>query len=349
MPREQEAIWINDALSEGRSCYTVLWAHRLRGAVAADAVEGALPDVIERRESLRSRFLMEGGVPVQRVTVTSGSPVVRERVTEADLGERLAALAAEPLDPADGPLRPTLLRLSDDDWVLAVLSAAPSGDRRLVAGLPGTGVQPLLPSPAAAGHRRRGPSATAAARRLRARPAQHPAERGRPPAPDGAVGGRAGPQHDPVRPAPARRAEYGQGARIAFRLDEDVTSAVRRFARAARTTPFTVLTAAAVALLHRHGTGDGIVVGTPVSRRGNAGLDSVMGCLTDLMPPRFTVGADLSFRDLVRSARSEVLDLVRHRGVPSGELIRRTATAGQLGRFPLFQTVAQVNDSPSPG
>ncbi|MGX1955047.1 condensation domain-containing protein [Streptomyces anulatus] len=127
------------------------------------------------------------------------------------------------------------------------------------------------------------------------------------------------------------------------------TSAVRRFARAARTTPFTVLTAAAVALLHRHGTGDDIVVGTPVSRRGNAGLDSVMGCLTALMPPRFTVGADLSFRDLVRSTRSEVLDLVRHRDVPSGELILRTATAGQLGRFPLFQTVAQVNDSPSPG
>lgn len=64
---------------------------------------------------------MEDGVPVQRVTVTSCRPVVRERVTDADLGEPLAALAAEPLDPADGPLRPTLLRLSDDDWVLAVL------------------------------------------------------------------------------------------------------------------------------------------------------------------------------------------------------------------------------------
>lgn len=66
---------------------------------------------------------------MQRVTVTScrpvvlssGRPVVRERVTDADLGEPLAALAAEPLDPADGPLRSTLLRLSDDDWVLAVL------------------------------------------------------------------------------------------------------------------------------------------------------------------------------------------------------------------------------------
>lgn len=56
------------------------------------------------------------------------------------------------------------------------------------------------------------------------------------------------------------------GARIALRLDEDLTSAVRRFARATRTTPFAVLTAAAVALLHRHGTGDDIVVGTPMSR-----------------------------------------------------------------------------------
>ncbi|MEV7657790.1 hypothetical protein AB0O39_26940 [Streptomyces anulatus] len=69
--REQEALWINDALSERRSCYTVLWAHRLRGAVAPDTVEGALLDVIDRHESLRSRLLIAGRVPVQRVTVTS--------------------------------------------------------------------------------------------------------------------------------------------------------------------------------------------------------------------------------------------------------------------------------------
>ncbi|WP_404951069.1 hypothetical protein HFP69_37550 [Streptomyces sp. ARC12] len=86
-----------------------------------------------------------------------------------------------------------------------------------------------------------------------------------------------------------------------------------------------------------------------MSLRGNTGLDSVMGCLTDLMPLRFAVGADLSFRDLVRSARPEVLDLVRHRDVPFGEPVRRTATAGQLSRLPLFPTVVQVDDSPNPG
>ncbi|HBF82733.1 MAG TPA: hypothetical protein DD420_23240, partial [Streptomyces sp.] len=134
----------------------------------------------------------------------------------------------------------------------------------------------------------------------------------------------------PDRPRP-RPAELGtDGARVAFRLDEDVTGAVRRLARAAHTTPFTVFTAAAAALLHRHGAGDDIVVGTPVSRRGNADLDSVMGCLSDLMPLRLAMDAGMSFRDLVRSARSEVLGLVRHRDVPFGELVRRTVTAERL-------------------
>ncbi|MFJ2437882.1 hypothetical protein ACIOWM_32165 [Streptomyces anulatus] len=57
-----------------------------------------------------------------------------------------------------------------------------------------------------------------------------------------------------------------------------------------------------------------------------------MDCLTDLMPLAFAVGADLSFRDLVRSARSEVLD--------HGRATRQV---------PLFQTVVQVNDRPESG
>ncbi|WP_199889012.1 condensation domain-containing protein, partial [Streptomyces badius] len=347
LTREQEAIWINDALSEGRSCYTVLWAHRLRGDVDPDAVEGALLDVIDRHDSLRSRFLMEGGSPVQRVTAGSRRPVVRADCTEADLDERLAALAAEPLDPADGPLRPTLLRVSDDDWVLAVLLHHLAIDDWSLALLdrefshfyrarrqPDTTpdeAPPPLQLGAYADAQRETP--------LNEDELRHWTER---------LAGAPDLCTIPSdRPRPAELST--DGTRIAFRLDEDVTSAVRRFARAARTTPFTVFTAAAAALLHRHGAGDDILVGTPVSRRGNASLDSVMGCLTDLMPLRFSVDADMSFRDLVGSARSEVLGLVRHRDVPFGELVRRTATAGNLGRFPVFQTVIQVNDGPEPG
>ena len=89
LTREQEAIWLNDALSEGRSCYTMLWAHRLRGDVDPDAVEGALTDVIHRYESLRSRFLMADGTPVQQVAEASCRPVNRADCAEPELGERL--------------------------------------------------------------------------------------------------------------------------------------------------------------------------------------------------------------------------------------------------------------------
>ncbi|MEU8990956.1 amino acid adenylation domain-containing protein [Streptomyces sp. NPDC048558] len=350
LTREQEAIWLNDTLSDSRSCYTVLWAHRLRGDVDSVAVEGALADVIHRHESLRHRFLMVDGIPVQQVAERSCRPLIRADCAEEELGERLAALAAEPLDPADGPLRPTLLRVSDDDWVLAVLLHHLVIDDWSLSLLdrefshfyrarrqPDTG--PTLPAtPAPPVH------LGAYADAQRETPLNEDGVRHRTERLENA------PEICTIPPDRPRPAELGTGgARIAFRLDEDVTDAVRRFARTARTTPFTVFTAAAVALLHRHGAGDDLVVGTPVSRRGTADLDSVMGCLTDLMPLRFAVGADMSFRNLVGSARSEVLGLVRHRDVPFGELVRRTATAGHLGRFPLFQTVVQVNDGTEPG
>ncbi|QTD99685.1 non-ribosomal peptide synthetase [Streptomyces cyanogenus] len=350
LTREQEAIWLNDALSDGPSRYTVLWAHRLRGDVDPDAVEGALDDVIHRHESLRSRFLMEDGIPVQRADERPCRPLVRAHCPEPELDARLAALAAEPLEPADGPLRPVLLHVADDDWVLAVLihhlviddwslslldrefSHFYRARRRpeTIADHPAAAPQPLQLGTYADAQRETP---------LDEDDLHHWTER------------LANvPETCTVPPDRPRPAELGtSGGRITFRLDNDVTGAVRRLARATRTTPFTVFTAAAVALLHRHGAGDDIVLGTPVSRRGTADLDSVMGCLSDLMPLRFGVTADASFRDLLRTARSEVLGMVRHRNVPFGELVRRTVTADQLNRFPLFQTVIAVNDGPEPG
>ncbi|MFJ9901013.1 hypothetical protein ACIQPR_47680 [Streptomyces sp. NPDC091280] len=59
LTREQEAIWLNDAFTEGRSRYTALWAHPLSGDVDPDAVEAPSrtaikqivdPDSIRRRK-----------------------------------------------------------------------------------------------------------------------------------------------------------------------------------------------------------------------------------------------------------------------------------------------------------
>lgn len=348
LTREQEAIWLNDALTEGRSRYTALWAHRLTGDVDADAVEWALDQVVLRHEALRSRFLLEAGVLTQTAGERPCRPLVREECAPAGVADRLRALAAEPLDPADGPLRPTLLRVAADDWVLAVLIhhlvmddwSLSLLDREFshfyrVRRAPDTAAPaPLPPAPQLgryADAQRAKPVADADLRHWTTRL-------------EGA------PETSTIPPDRPRPAELGHGgARVPFRVPADVADGVRRFARAARTTPFTVFATAAAALLHRHGSGGDIVLGTPVSRRGGAELAGVMGCLSDLMPLRLAVEPAACFRDLVGAARSEALSMMRHRDVPFGRIVRDTVTAEDLGRFPLFQTVVAVDDTDDRG
>lgn len=350
LSREQEAIWLNDAIAEGRSRYTVLWARRLRGDVDPDAVEWALDQVTRRHESLRSRYAMEAEGLVQVVCPEALQPLVRVECPEAELDERLRELAARPLDPADGPLRPTLLRVADGHWVIAVLMHHLVMDDWSLAVLdrefahfyrthvrredecePAEAALPALALQA-------GPYA--AEQRAHDIPEEqlrywHERLTGLPKA-------------STVPPDFPRPKELGDGGgRVELGLPAELAESVRRLARACRSTPFTVLASAVAALLHRHNGQSDTVLGTAVSRRGGAGLDSLMSCLSDVMPLRLDTRPEVSFRDLVGTVKQEVLGTMRHRDVPFGRLVRDTTTGEDLSRFPLFQTVVTVNDEPA--
>ncbi|MFK0022772.1 amino acid adenylation domain-containing protein [Streptomyces sp. NPDC090798] len=349
LTREQEAIWLNDAFTEGRSRYTVLWAHRLRGDVDPDAVEWALDQLVARHEALRSRFVMEpDGL---RQLVGAGAPSRMERVVcpQGGLEERLQELAAGRLDLTRGPVRATLVQAGPDEWVVCLLIHHIVMDDWSLSlldkefshfyrahradGLPSPRV--LRPPALQLGQY---------AARQRARAVDEDALR------HWCDRLQDLPESSTIRPDRPRPVELGHGGgRVPFRVPAQVADAVRAFARATRTTPFTVLTAAATALVHRHGSGNNVVLGTPVSRRGGADLDKLVGCLSDLMPVRVSVDAGMSFRDLVTSARGEVLELMRYREVPFSELVRRTVTGEDRSRFPLFQVVVAVNDSHDKG
>ncbi|MFI7082589.1 condensation domain-containing protein [Streptomyces anulatus] len=259
----------------------------------------------------------------------------------------MAPLQRAPRHPADGPLRPTLLRLSDGDWVLAVLLHHLVIDGWSLAFLdqefsrfyrarrqPDTGAQtspPPLQLGAYADTQRNTP--------LNEDDLRHRAER-QAGAPDLST-------IPSDRPRPAELST--DGARIAFRLYEDVTSAYAGSPgpHAPRRSPFS-----------RPRQTPCCTVTAPVTTSSSAPRippRERLRRLRDGLPHRPDAAAlRRGHRHVVPGsrplgARSEVLDLVRHRDVPFGELVRRTATAGQLGRFPLFQTVVQVNDSPESG
>jgi amino acid adenylation domain-containing protein/thioester reductase-like protein len=349
MSFEQESIWLNDQFQDGPSRYVESWAYRLRGApVDADAVRRALDGIVARHEALRSRLSLVDGQAWQTVLPPSAVELDVRRVTPGELPAALVAAATRPV-ALDAPplLRGTLLRLADDDaalvvavhhavidgWCFSLLDAEFGALYR--AALDGTEAGlPELPvqfGPYALRRRRADPAD-------RAESLKHWRE---------ALHGAPPESSFPTdRPRPALLGAGGD--RVEFTLDAELGTGIRALARRGRTTPFAVLTAALTALIARLSGADDVVIGTPVSRRDDEALEPMIACLTDVLPLRQRVPADVTFAELVTRTKEQVWHAVRHRDVPYSHLLRELDVQRSPGRFPLFQVVIGVDDAPPP-
>nr|WP_239149616.1 non-ribosomal peptide synthetase [Streptomyces sp. SID12501] len=349
MSFEQESIWLQDQFSTSLSRYVESWVHRLRGPVDPDAVETALTTIVERQEALRSRLDNSGGTPTQTVISPSRLPLAVRPITPHELdGALIEAVTAE--IPLDEPplLRATLLRLTEDDAVLAVaihhavidgwginlLDAEFNEAYRAAV----EGREPVLPEvPLQFGEYarlQRRDTETNSREHLehwRTALSDAPAESTFP--------------ADRPRPAIPRH----RGGEVRFTLDETTGGGIRKLARAQRATPFVVMTAALTALLNRLSGQNDLVVGTPISRRTGTEVKSLIACLTDVMPLRQLVDPAASFKDLIASTKKTVWSAVKHRHIPFLHLVRETVKERRLGRFPIFQVVLTLEDDRSSG
>ncbi|HEU0078288.1 MAG TPA: amino acid adenylation domain-containing protein, partial [Longimicrobiaceae bacterium] len=124
----QQRLWFLDQLQPGSAAYNVPVPLRLRGALDARALAGALSEVVRRHESLRTVFRAAGGEPVQVVLPAAPFllPVVElgglpDAAREAEARRLAAEDAARPFDLARGPLlRATLVHAGEREHVLLV-------------------------------------------------------------------------------------------------------------------------------------------------------------------------------------------------------------------------------------
>ncbi|AXG81590.1 amino acid adenylation domain-containing protein [Streptomyces paludis] len=369
MSFEQESIWLNDQLQDGPSRYLESWAYRLRDArIDATAVQRALTGIVARHEALRSRLtLAETGSPGgasgdgggdgggingggARQTVMPPSPVELDvrRVTPRELPAALTAAATRPVSLVRPPLlRATLLELAEDDTVLVVAIHHAVIDgwcfglldtefsalyRAALDGKP----SPLPPLPLQFGpyaeeQRRAGAGGRDDSleywrETLRGAPGESsfPTDRPRPPV----LGAR--------------------GDRVEFTLGAALGAGVRGLARRTRSTPFTVLATALTVLVSRLSGQDDVVIGTPVSRRDEEILEPMIACLSDVLPLRQRIPADVSFAALTARTKERVWGAVAHRDVPYARLVRELGAERTPDRFPLFQVVFGLDDAPAP-
>ncbi|HSF38309.1 MAG TPA: amino acid adenylation domain-containing protein, partial [Thermoanaerobaculia bacterium] len=350
----QERLWFLSRLEPDDPSYNITGAVRLSGEASPAALGAALTAAAGRHEILRTTFREDRGRPVQAIAPRASVPlpVVDLSSLAASRGEaealRLAVEEARrPCDLERGPLvRAALVRrdagehlllltlhhIVADGWSLGVLLreiAAFYGSLR-------SGSEALLPALALqyadyAVWQRGWLSGEALATRLaewRERLA------GAPPVltlPDD-------------RPRPPVRSP--RGGSVPVSLGEETARALRSASRRAGTTLFMTLLAAFETLLLRSGSGEDLLIGTPVAGRDRLETEGLIGLFVNTVALRGDLSGDPSFGALLARVRAATLSAFSGQDLPFDKLVEELAPERSLSHAPLVQVTFALQNAP---
>ncbi len=357
----QQRLWFLDQLHPGNSFYNINTAVRLRGPLAAPALERALAALVERHEALRTRFPARDGQPVQEilphaevtmelVDLSGRAAEEGPRDREAAARARLDAAARQPFVLAEGPLlRTVLVRLEAEDhllllclhhivsdgWSMGVLVRELSAlyaacrDGRTA---PLSALAPLPIQYADYGCWQREWLAAGA---LEAQLAYWRRE----------LAG-APPVLDLPTDRPRPEVESFRGAHRSFAIPAGTVLRLRALARRHGTTLFTVLLAAWETLLYRYTGEDDLVVGVPVANRNRVEVEELIGFFVNTLVLRTDLGGDPPFGELVSRVREKMLGAQAHQDVPFDKLVAELQPDRDLGGAPLFRLLVESHRLP---
>ncbi len=348
----QRRLWFLERLEGVSGTYLIPLAVRLTGALDRAALEGALGDLVERHESLRTVFPDRLGVPRQLIVAAaaSGPRLEIAAVDEAGLPVALTAAAGRGFDlSSELPLRGHLFELGrnergEDEHVLLIVLHHIAGD--------GWSLRPLWRD-LAAFYRARREGVAAALSPLPVQYADYTLWQ------QAALGDESDassalarqllfwtqalkdlPEQlelpaDRPRPAVASH----RGGHVALTIPAPLHGALAALARETGASLFMVLQAALAGLLSRLGAGPDIAIGSPIAGRTDAALDDLIGFFVNTLVLRTDTSGQPSFKQLIGRVRAGNLAAYAHQDLPFERLVEVLNPARLLSRHPLFQVM----------
>ncbi|MFI6315845.1 non-ribosomal peptide synthase/polyketide synthase, partial [Nocardia fusca] len=352
----QQRMWFLNQFDTDSAAYNIPVAVRLSGDLDIPALRQAVADVVDRHETLRTRYPVgPGGVPYQDVLPTA--QVIAGGLTlvaTADPVARISELLSAGFDvTAEVPLRVELLQVAGAD------------DTGEVSGAAGEFVLAMAVHHIAADGASVGPLTLDLMTAYAARTAGNAP--GWSPLPvqyaDYSIWQREllGDEADPEsiaaqqvgywqsmlagvpdqldlpsdRPRPA--VQSFAGGRVEVAIDADVHAGLVRLAQQQNATLFMVVHSALAVLLSRLSGSDDITIGTPVAGRGEQALDDLIGMFVNTLVFRTQLDRGESFADLLGRQREVDIAAYAHADVPFERLVEVLNPARSQGRHPLFQ------------
>ena len=347
----QARLWFLQELDPDSTAYYMGESFRLTGRIEHPVLAAAVTGLAERHESLRTRFGVADGVPVQIVDERWAgalelveAPAARTRTEE----QRTAAVVdfcrhmlEDPFDLASGPLfRARLLRLGPEDHVLSLAMHHIVCDgwsmTLLLEELAQRYEAALLdrewrPKPLPVRYRdfaawQRSELAGPALAELLAYWTAH-------------IEGV--PTHLPALAAQPGSAEPDTHT-VGFALSAEVTAALRRLSRALGGTLFMTLLAVFEVLMSRVSGERDLLVGVPVAGRCVPEVEDVVGFFVNMLALRADLRDDPDFTELVGRVREAVLGGFAHQDLPFERLVEAVNPDRDLGLQPLLQATFQL-------
>jgi amino acid adenylation domain-containing protein len=352
----QERLWFLDQIDPGSPAYNIPLALCLTGALDAGALAAALRALVDRHETLRTRFAPPrsvAGQPFQIVDAEAAgfdlSLVDLAGLDLPDAGwlarvrELGQAEAMRPFDLGTGPLlRAVLLRrgpeehallltlhhIVADGWSLGVLLR----DLIRLYARP-DGLPPLRIQYADFAAWQRGWLAGDALRALvdfwRRELAGAPPRTELP----------------TDRPWPA--VQTFRGGVLPVVLPPDLASRLRALGRSERVTPFMVLLAGFAALLHRLGGQEDLLLGTPVANRTRMETEDLIGFFVNTLVLRLRPSGGQPVRRLLERVRATTLAAYAHQELPFEKLVEELQPRRDLSITPFFQVLFALQNAPA--
>ena len=337
----QNRLWFMWQLAPDSSAFTIPGALRLRGELNEAALRSSFTHLVERHESLRTRFFQRDEHALQRVDTAAEVDLHVIDLRDLPAPERelrtqqiREAQAQTPFNLESGPLfRVTLVKLDDEDhqllltlhhiiadgWSLNVLIDEFS--RLYAAACLG---QPLTLAPLALDYadysswQRQWLAQGEAERQLHYWKQQLGDEQ---------------PVLALAADHPRSALERRSATRYSLKLDAALCDAVRLTAQAHDSTPFMLLLATFQTLLHRYTGQNDIRIGVPSANRGRQETHGLIGFFINTLVLRAELHGRMPFTQLLGQTRQATLDAQGHQDVPFEQVLEAFPQAREHGLF----------------
>jgi amino acid adenylation domain-containing protein len=343
----QERLWFLGQYMGPSAVYNIPLALRLSGQVNETALLGSLQTIVDRHESLRTRFAVIDGVTMQVIDPASSLPVQMESVdSNAELESICRAERMYCFDLSQERLCRIRVLKSASEYVLLVTMHHSVSDGWSVAVF----FRELVALYEAYAKGEPSPLAPLAIQYADYAQWQRQWLQGE------VLGQQVSYWRDQLadlppllelptdRPRPTQQTY--RGAALPFRVSKQLQDELHELSGQAGVTMFMTLLSAFAVLLSRYANQTDVAIGTPIANRTRTETESLIGFFVNTLVLRNDLSDEPRFVDLLKRTRETALQAYAHQDVPFEHLVEALNPARSLSHSPLFQVSFSLLNNP---